>query len=184
MNYVYAQNIRVDHVGAQTVPGVVSEAELEQTIGVSLIADYNEQLAKIAETMKNQLDQKKAVRDEIFELETMKGKPETIIDQQTMVELTKEEAEKLDVVLISKPILNDRGQTVGYYLDKETFNERITAAVEKKERELTELNSTSELTMLQVQSLVDQRKNALMMLSNLVANKNETMMSIIRNMKT
>lgn len=184
MNYVYAQNIRVDHVGAQAVPGTVSETELEETIGVSLITDYNEQLANIAETMKNQLDQKKEVRDEIFGLEAMKGKPTEERNGKTVVELTKEEAQKLDVVLISEPKLNDRGQIVGYYLDKETFDERIEAAVEKKERELTDLNSTSELTMLQVQSLVDQRKNALLMLTNLIASKNETMMGIIRNMKS
>lgn len=183
MNTIHVQNLRIDQVTSRGIPGTISETELQETVGVSLIADYNEQLAKIAESMQQQLDSKKTLRDEIFELEKMKGIQTTEKDGKTVVELTKEEAKKLDAVLIAEPKKNERGEVVGYYLDKETFDERLKVSVEKKERELAEINSTSELTMLQVQTLVDQRKNALLMLTNLMASHNETVRSIISNMK-
>lgn len=62
--------------------------------------------------------------------------------------------------------------------------ESLTAQISNKQEELAQLNSNSELTMIQVQSLMDQRKNALTLLSNLISVNTSTQMSIIQNMKT
>ena len=51
-------------------------------------------------------------------------------------------------------------------------------------KELAQLNSNSELTAIQIQSLVEQRKNALTLLSNLIAVNCSTLQSIIQNMKS
>jgi chromosome segregation ATPase len=61
--------------------------------------------------------------------------------------------------------------------------ESLTAQLENKQEELAQLNSNSELTMIQVQSLMDQRKNAMTLLSNLISANNSTKQSIIQNMK-
>lgn len=61
--------------------------------------------------------------------------------------------------------------------------ESLTAQIENKQEELAQLNSNSELTMIQVQSLMDQRKNAMTLLSNLISVNNSTKQSIIQNMK-
>lgn len=61
--------------------------------------------------------------------------------------------------------------------------ESLTAQIENKQEELAQLNSNSELTMIQVQSLMDQRKNAMTLLSNMISVNTSTQMSIIQNMK-
>jgi len=59
----------------------------------------------------------------------------------------------------------------------------IATIQEALENKLKDLNSTSEMKMINFQSLMDARKQAMMMLSNMVNSDNQTKMSIIQNLK-
>ena len=62
--------------------------------------------------------------------------------------------------------------------------QHLRGQIETREEDLASHNSNNELTMIRVQSLVDQRKNLFMLLSNLLASKNETLMGLVRNLKS
>lgn len=166
----------VQGVLATTTPGGVSETELEQTIGVSLLADYNQQLADIAQTMQENLDTKQEVSAEIADLQTIDGRESTEINGESYIELSADETANLAENYPDLVITEQDGVS---YVSKNS----LEAEISSKQEDLSGLNSTSELLSLQIQSLVDQRKNAITMLSNLIASRDDTLMSIVRNIK-
>lgn len=158
----------------------VDENALEQTLGLSLIADYDQQLGNISNLLQSQLNQKQEIRSEMDQLNSFYLKDE-IPDpfSRKSVVVTTEERD----ALMAKGYKNlqftikDNGHT--YYLTKES----LKTTLEAKQEEMAGINSNSEITMLQVQTLVDQRKNSMLLLTNLMASRNDTLMNIIRNMK-
>lgn len=166
----------VQTIKATTTPAGISETELEQTIGISLLADYNEQLSAIAETMQENLEAKEEIQEEITDLELLNSQETTEIDGEDYIELSTEEYEDL---LTEYPDLNYTEQDGTYYVAEDSLESIIAS----QQEELATLNTTSELISLQIQSLVDQRKNAITLLSNLMSNHNDILMTIINNMK-
>lgn len=59
----------------------------------------------------------------------------------------------------------------------------LTALADTCDKKVQEMNTNSELKMIQFQSLMDARKQALLQLSNMINSDKETLMEIIRNMK-
>lgn len=96
-------------------------------------------------------------------------------------------AQQLQDELYQKQELRDEIAALNTQLSQEglsdTEKEALTAEIDNKQEELAQLNSNSELTMIQVQSLMDQRKNAMTLLSNLISVNMNTQQSIIQNMK-
>lgn len=179
MTYVQNQTTAIQGTQSSLMPVQYGDQELEQAVGISLLADLNEQLSLISETMKQQLAEKQKLRSKVGLLEsfnsrdilrTAGGEEAVPITDQEYNKLMEQGAEGLQF---------ERMPGGGYYLKKQSLKDVIA---DKKE-ELAGLNSNTELTMLQVQSLVDQRKNAIAMLSNLMSSRNESLMSIVRNMK-
>lgn len=167
----------VQSVLATTTPGGVSETELEQTIGISLLADYNQQLSNIAQTMQENLNAKKELRTEVTGLQTIDSRESTDVSGTTSIALSDDEATSLAEKYPDLTITEQDGVS---YVSKNSLETQISS----KQEELSGLNSTSELLSLQIQSLVDQRKNAITILSNLMASRNDTLMSIVRNLKS
>lgn len=180
MSEIYLNSSRVGRVETgSSLGGGVSEAELEKTVGVSLLADFNQQLADISEAMQTQLNEKKELREELASLETLNGRTEvTDSNGEEAVEISAEEKTELEQMGYTD--LNFVAKSDGSYT---VTKDSLGSAIENGQEELAGLNATSELTMLQIQSLVDQRKNAITLLSNLIASKNETLTGIIRNLK-
>ena len=182
MTTVYLDQATVQGInGSTSLGGGVSETDLEQTVGVSMLADFNQQLADISANMQDQLAQKQELRGELSVLQDINGQttvnnPST--GDQDAVEISTSERDKLIELGMSSSGFTATGQG-GYYVTKDN----LSGAIETKQEKMAGLNANSELTMLQIQSLVDQRKNMLMLLSNMMASKNETASSIIRNMK-
>lgn len=180
MNHISIQQStikRIDHGG--TFAGI-DESALEQTIGISLLGDFNAQLTQIADGVRENLDQRRVIRGEITGLNSLAsrqtvwtpyGEEAVNITHEEYNALIKEGHEGLQY-----QIMDDRS---GYLLKKKG----LTELIESKGERLAGLNSDNELTVLQIQSLIDQRKQALTLLSNLMASKNESLMTIIRNIK-
>lgn len=157
----------------------VSDQQLEQAISVSMVGDLNDQLAGISKTMRQQLADKQIIRQDLSTLQGLNARTETETpNHEKAVIITDKEYSEL---VTKQPGLQFEpiGDGSGYYLKKDSLRNVINGAQEK----LASLNSNTEMTMLQIQSLTDQRKNALMMLSNLISARNETLMGIIRNLK-
>lgn len=163
-------------VRATTAPGGISETELEQTIGVALLADYNEQLANVAHTMQENLSAKKEMQQEVTGLQMINTRTTIEYRGTNSVEVTEEEAEQLKEQYPGLSITEDNGK---YYVSKTSLESVIMG----KQQELAGLNTNSEMISLQIQSLVDQRKQAITMLSNLIASRNDSLMTIARNLK-
>lgn len=157
----------------------VSDQQLEQAISVSMVGDLNDQLAGISETMRQQLADKQIIRQDLSNLQSFNSRciAKTSQGEEAITVTDKEYSE---LVKKQPGFQFERiPDGSGYYLKKDSLKNVIDGAQEK----LASLNSNTEMTMLQIQSLVDQRKNALTMLSNLISARNETMMGIIRNLK-
>lgn len=170
------QNLEPANLLAVTGAEAITDTELEETIGVALIADYNKQLAGIAGEMQDNLNEKKSIRSELVSLQMIGTKDVSKIDGTQAYELTEDEANSLrqtypDVFLI------EEAQTTA--IGKDNLESLLAA----KQQELANVNSNSEMIALQIQSVINQRKEAVLMLSNLVASRSETMMSIARNLK-
>lgn len=89
----------------------------------------------------------------------------------------REQAASLGVSMNDPALLNGSNNT--YAVDVK-FLEDIEGALDNK---LTDLNSISEMKSIQFQSLMDARKQSMIMLSNLINSDHETKMSIIQNLK-
>lgn len=163
----------------------VDGRELEELVSAGLVNDLNGQLADISKGMQDQLEQKQSIRAEMEIIYTMRTHKEVLdIEGQGYVDLNPEEARILDLVHTATPQTDQDGTILGYRIVEEQFNEATDSALKIREDQLSSLNSNGELTMLKIQSLVDQRKNALTLLSNLLRASNDIAQTIINNVRS
>jgi hypothetical protein len=169
---------------ASTAP-LVDGRELEELVSAGLVNDINGQLADISKGMQDQLEQKQNIRAEMETLYTMRTHKEILnIEGQSYVDLDPEEAQFLDLIHTATPQTDPNGNILGYRIKEEQFDEATDSALKSREEKLSDLNSNGELTMLKIQSLVDQRKNALTLLSNLLRASNDIAQTIINNIRS
>lgn len=158
-----------------------NEESLEQAVGLNLLGDLNQQLGEIAGVMKSQMTQRQAIRGDIESVQTFLTRPtQTLPSGETGVAVTEVEKQALITLGFPKESLVPESGGRGYLAPTKALN----SLIETKKEQISGLNSNSEITMIQVQSLMDQRKNALSLISNLMASKNESLMGIIRNLKS
>ncbi len=178
MYATYIQSTSVGNVKSIAAPGGVSESDLENTVGINLLADYNQQLADLSQVMRDQLTAKNDLSSEVGSLQTFAAREHVKTPTgENAVTVSAEEKAQLETAGYDFNY-EDAGNGKSY-LKLDSLENTIT----QKQGELSTMNSTSELTMLNVQSIIDQRKNAIMFLSNLMSSKNDTLMNIIRNLK-
>ena len=184
MNSMQVPTQNLSYVQNQNVYTTVSGRELEQMVGVALLGDLNSQLADISEKMRYQVQARQAIRQEMEAIYAMKQNSEALdIEGQSYMDLSLEEAKLLAIIQSATPQTDKSGEVSGYRIKEEKFQEAIKASLKTREDKLADLNSNAEITMLQVQSLVDQRKNALTLLSNLIAASGGVARTIIGNIR-
>ncbi|EKD51593.1 MAG: hypothetical protein ACD_62C00223G0008 [uncultured bacterium] len=161
-----------------------NDATVQQVLSASMIEDYDTQLSDISNQMKSELNEKQNIRKEIEEIQSYSALPSTTVQEGVdCVELTVEQAQKINVTETAMPIKDSGGNVIGYYVDKAQLTDSVKNAVEVRKERLETLNSQSEMTMINVQQLVAKRNQALMLLSNLYASQNDCMKQIIGNFK-
>lgn len=176
MEATQVQTPGIQGVHAATTSAGISEAAMEATLSGSLLSDYNEQLANIAQVMQTNLNAKKVIREELTQLQQINTREIEEVGGIKSVEVTEEEMNKLKN---QYPGLSFTTQDGKHYVSKTGLESVIMG----KQEEMAGLNTNSEMMAIQIQTLVDQRTQALTMLSNLIASRHEGAMSIIRNMK-
>ena len=153
---------------------------LEETIGVALVGDLDSQIQKMGQDMRASLGEKKRVRAEMDVVRGIADKTPTSNSslQNPEIIISAKEKNQLDALQMN---------TSGFELQPDgTYKgprNNIGSFLETKKEELLSLNSDSEITYLQLQGLMDQRKTAFTLLSNLMAAESETTAAIVRNIK-
>jgi hypothetical protein len=179
------QDPKIQNSSITSTSKPITGTELEQMVGVGLLGDLNQQLADISSQMERQITEKQDLRNQIDTIFQVKQEQEILeINGQKFRDLTPEQAELLGVTQEATPQTNEAGQVTGYRLSEDLFQQAVDQAVQRRDEGLSSLNGDGELMMLKIQSLVDQRKNALMLLSNLMAASNEVAKTIISNIRS
>jgi hypothetical protein len=170
-----------DSISSKPVTGT----EMEQMVGIGLVGDLNQQLADISSQMGRQIQEKQNLRGEIETIDQIQRTREVLeINGQKYRDVSPGEAELLGVTQEAIPQTDEAGQVLGYRLGEDLFQKAVEGAIHQREDGLASLNGEGELVMLKIQSLVDQRKNALTLLSNLLAASGDVARTIIGNMRS
>lgn len=185
MTAIHQASIQVQNKAlTQTTPGGVSGPDMEISVSGALVEDLDQQLAQISKTMKETLVEKQALRSELEAIFDLKqNAPVENIDGVEWVNLSPEQAQLLGVTQSAFPKETENGEVIKYSLKKEDFDSATKASKEIREEQIAGLNSNSEMTALKVQALIDQRKNALLLMSNLISSAGEVAKHIIGNTK-
>lgn len=162
---------------------------------VAAIEDYDVQIAAYTAEMTDLIEQKTEVREAKGEVDSLASRTPDGEGEAAYIQLTQEEGEALiesleeagfdtteleDGTYFYGVDQNDDGETEWVYKLPPSW---LEAASQNLDDQMTELNSQSELKMIGFQSIVDARKQTMLMLSNMVNNNSQTMLEIIRNMK-
>lgn len=169
--------------------------QLETQISGAVVAEYDAQIQTYSAELTVINDQKTSVRQDKVTLTGLAAKCQDITGKG--YKITDESGTKIDftgkAVPVSKTEYNtiidlakDYGVDVSNlpsgsgYMMPESLIESLKEALDSK---LQDLNSSSEIKLIHFQSLMDARKQSLMMLSNMMNSDNQNKMAIIQNMK-
>ncbi|MBX7148181.1 hypothetical protein K1X76_03785 [bacterium] len=176
---MYTQNINigVSRTSGTSSTSLKSDHDLEVSVATGLIDDINTQLTQMSQDLQSSLEQKQALDEKTNYLGTISTHTPQTIDNVLYLTISAEEKEKLKELGLKEENFKEvDGQL---YVTPESVN----ALSENFKTQKQNLNSMDELSMLKVQSLMDQRKNMMMLLSNMMASNNETLSAIVRNIK-
>ncbi len=177
-------NLKIQDPAGVATDSAIDGREFEQLVGAGLLEDMNQQLSDISYKMEQELVQKQGIRKEIESLYQMEqGKKVIKVNGNQYIDVSPEDAILLGISGDAIPSTDSDGKVTSYRITKEQFDEAIKSGIYLRDEQLKEMNSNNELTMIQIQSLVDQRKNLLNLLSNLMASANSVAQNIIQNIR-
>lgn len=165
-------------MGQKSTDGLQS---LEDTIGVAMVGDLDNQIATMSQTMKQNLKEKQEIRKQTNIIQTieLQAPDASSTPEDTYYKIDSQTAESLKTMSQGKFDLGTPDANGNYIVHKEPLD----ALLDSKNQEMASLNSDSEINYLQIQGLMDQRKTAFTLLSNLMAAENEITAAIVRNIK-
>lgn len=177
-----------------------ASGEYQAYLGGAVVQEYDTQIQSFTAELTAMNEEKAAVRADKIEITALAAEAQSITDADgykmlnpdgtysnfvgEAVVLSSAEASELAEEAASLGVTMDvsklpTGSGTDVVVDKK-FLDSMEQALDSK---LTDLNSTSEMKSIQFQSLMDARKQAMMMLSNLISSDNQTKMAIIQNLK-
>lgn len=151
---------------------------------MAAVADYDEQIADYTDEMAAINAEKGVIRTAETAAENLSNRTATQVDGKDYVSMSYAEFEDLKAKCAEAGV--DITQVEGIAdATIDVFPVSVLETIEGQlEDKLEALNDVSELKMIGFQSVMDARKQALLMLSNMVSSNHQTMMDIIRNMKS
>lgn len=182
-----ASSITRDNVSsigpADSIP--IGDGEIEDLANLSLLSEIDEEIRRMGALFREDHEQRAAINRDLSFLRGLESRTTSYTEaggQREFITLSGPESERLRQI---DPELDVRFAGGGYPNGPYAVNrEQLRGVVETKEENLASHNSNSELMMIRIQSLVDQRKNLFMLLSNLLASKNEILTNIVRNLRS
>lgn len=189
----------------------MSLGEFEALLGGGVLKELDSQISMHKSEIEASNVKKSALRDDITSINKLLAKEtsstvefwtqqrindglEAPIHNETAIPLSKEEKLALNALAGRLGLSEELALNYGYdgngkLQDGTKTNQRyitkdfLESMKESLENELTDLNSNTEMDSIKFQSLMDARKQSLLMLSNMISSDNQTKMSIINNMK-
>jgi len=157
------------------------------TIGGTLVQEYDKLLNSYNQDLLDLNGSKTSLREDRDKLrqilnqgqkilKTPEGGPE---EKGTNIYLTSSQKTELEKILKNYGYPMPRSENGLYFFSDKT----LTDLQEKIDGQIQDLNSSSEIKMIHFQALMDARKQAMMMLSNLLNADKTTKESIIQNMR-
>lgn len=168
-------NIQINTTALNTTLAPTTSWDQEESdYLILLINGYDSELSEITTNLKEQLSQKHEINQDIQFLESLLNSYSVTLGY---LEISKEDYEKLQKI---NPEIEATPSGTGYLVSEKSIGDLIKTG----EDNLSQLTADAEIVSLQIQSLVDKRKNAITLFSQLLSSKNETLMGIIRNLKS
>lgn len=166
-------------------------------IGGATVKEYDEEIQDHTIELQALNEQKQAVRTDknqitvlLSQMDVVDGQGFTFTDDSGVSQsmtgnatiITSSDKTELETLAAALGIQLNIGfsSTSSSYAIDESSLKSLSDALDGK---MSDLNSTSELKMIQFQSLMDARKQAMMILSNLLSADHQTKMAVIQNMK-
>lgn len=153
---------------------------LEAMLGGAVVEELDAQINMFSADLIAINTEKQLVRSDLNTITAMKTNP-TDVDGVEVFILNDEDKSDLESLAESLGIdieyTEDDSGNVGV---SRAMLESVESALDNK---LQDLNTSSEMKMISFQSLMDARKQAMMMLSNMISSDNQTKMAVIQNLK-
>lgn len=179
---------------AQSAAGTSS---LEAQLGGAIVADYDSQIRSFTAELVTVNAEKTAVQGDKVALTKLLGGLTDLTEEKNYAY---KDEDGITQKFSGKAFIMDRkgyekfaklAEQVGVDVSLVAVNGKshavpenlIQAVKDGLDSRLSDLNSTSELKLIHYQSLMDARKQAMLMLSNLISADNQTRLSVIQNLK-
>lgn len=178
------------------------QQELMTTLAGVTIREYDRLLGGYKIEMDDLNQKKSALREEREAVQKLEHAGEAAVENLEVNEKNEPIGEKVDGTILPAKIISPKDGTevdtgvflAAYGIEKDQYrklsDDRIFVAEgvwdsikSKIDNRLNAVNSTSETKTIYLQALMDSRRQAMMMLSNLINAENSTKMAIIQNMK-
>lgn len=172
-------------------------AEVESSLGGAVVRELDEQIRMYSAGLAANNAQQQAVRADITRLNNVISGQTTTISADIYKKSGSENdfLSAGDYYVFGKnsrefAFLQEMAGAAGVVLEYGSYKgkvavsrEQINSLIEGLEGRLKDLNSVSEIKMINFQALMDARKQAMLMLSNMINADNQTKMAIIQNLK-
>lgn len=152
----------------------VSTQDLESTLSISVLSEYDDQIAQISENLQAGLEKQEELKNELTTLSEISSRDSTEIDGSDYIEISTDEVSSLE----SKGLTTISSDEKSYVL-----KEDLETLISEKQQEMNQLNLLDEETTLSIQTLTGKRKLLLTLLSNLIATHFQNMLHIAGNLK-
>lgn len=194
------QSIALNSTQSTTATAGTGDAagELEATIGGAVVQEYDQQIRLFTADLVAIDGQKKELRADKLAITALGGTPTTmteesgytVINGETTGEVFTGKAQTMTASEYNEFLklaqeygveVTGVGSKGTKYAVPESIIETIKGEIDNR---ITDLNSMSEIKLINYQALMDGRKQSLMMLSNLISSDNQTRMAVIQNFKS
>ena len=152
----------------------VSTQDLESTLSISVLSEYDDQIAQISENLQAGLEKQEELKNELTTLSEISSRDSTEIDGSDYIEISTDEVSSLE----SKGLTTISSDEKSYVL-----KEDLETLISEKQQEMNQLNLLDEEKTLSIQTLTGKRKLLLTLLSNLIATHFQNMLHIAGNLK-
>jgi hypothetical protein len=171
---------------AGVIPGSSdANSGLESLLIGDVVSNYDDQISAFNAEIQATTDEKNALTQTKSDLQNVPSTGTGVNDTVGAYhQYTPEQYQNLlaiaDTVGMRDTITNGTDST---HSDDFVSNDALDKVQSSIDDKISELNSTSELQMINFQSLMDARKQSLTMLSNMINSDNQTKMAILQNLK-
>lgn len=175
-NITYQNKINTASIA--TTVDTPSQESLSHVMLINGVGSIDQSIKGLAQEMKSDLNQKNTYRSQVASINTVLNRPKIKLEDGTAAhEVSDAEMAWLNKLADTQLTFTTIGGK--HYISEES----LTNLKDSINGSIQDLNTGAEMRSLELQSLMDQRKNLMTLLSNMMASGTEIISNIIRNIK-